>query len=252
MRHTVLPLIIALASFGSGAQEVSEVAVGAEMVVDASVRQLALGSGLQEKEIVRYQEIMDGPMGSYYRRGDANVFYVLGAESATDEEALRYARLWVAAEEKYHNKVGKMLRMYKLAALERFGEKPRMFDIAGAGSSKQPISLFKDEVFQHSPVPAPSFSLDIPPVEQRRLKLYINLNNCQECDAEVLKHVLRIKKGELGGLDIFVEDAGGNDMAIMSWAGKIGLSRDDVAARLITLNHTDGKRGGHAVPHTVK
>lgn len=183
--------------------------------------QNALELGITQEDLAKYDAIMGGPKGNFFRRGEANYFYVLGAEAKSDEEALHYARLWVRAEGRYYTNLGNMLRAYDAASIEYFGENPVMFDIIGRGNTAN-----------SNPVNAQFHSSRV-----GRVKVFIQLDDCPTCDATVLRELDKVNKGTIQGLDIYIANANGDNQAIRRWATMIKLDPDQVKQRLVTLNH---------------
>jgi integrating conjugative element protein (TIGR03759 family) len=168
---------------------------------------------------------MDGPYGKFYSRGDANWFYVLGAESKTDEEALNYARKWINSMDVYHSNVARMMKLYDIASLEKYGENPRMFDIYEPNNNQ-------------------AFNTGTASIS--RVKVYVDANECKQCDELVLDKVDEILSGKISGLDIYVLNTNKANTVIQRWAASIALPHALVKERAITLNHDDGlKKGAH-------
>ncbi|TVN03472.1 hypothetical protein FPV63_12680 [Vibrio cholerae] len=191
---------------------------------DAELRlKNALELGLTKEDLVKYDAIMNGPKGNFFRRGDANYFYVLGAESNSDQESLRYARLWIKAESRYYTNVAKMLRMYDVASLELFGENPVMFDILGRDSSENTPTKFSSS-------------------RVGRVKVFIQLTSCSSCDAMVLREMDKLNRGVISGLDIFVANTNGDNKVIRKWATMLKLEPEMVKQRVITLNHASSEQ----------
>lgn len=189
----------------------------------------AIDAGLSAEDVTRYKQIMEGPNGAYYRRGDANMFYVLGAEANTNEESMRYARLWVRSMDGYYTKLAKMIQMYSIASTEYYGENPIMFDILGRDVTSN--GPFTDSIGKVG-----------------RVKLYINANGCSECDQLVKREIGKLESALIAGIDIFVVDSNGRDQVVQNWAKNQRIPLQLVRERLITLNHDDGNQKDKTMP----
>lgn len=184
---------------------------------------------LSVDEVKRYNETMASPAGVFYKRGEANVYYVLSAEAKTEQERMKYARLWVDAEAKHYEKLGAAMKAYTKASLERFGKNPTVWD----------LSAYDDLVSNNSPlISNASQSAD------KRAKFYVNTKNCPSCAGKFAELMTQLEGGQVMGIDIYFIDASGDRNAISSWASAMKISPDIVKSKIITLNFDDGKIKG--------
>lgn len=193
---------------------------GVEVTDDYLVLQ-AKNLSLEKNDIKRYYEIMNSPRGTYYLRGEPNIFFVLASEASSEAERMRFARAWVAAEDRYYENFGKSIRAYTRASMEKYGENPKVWDLTS------PLRFPVGENQTSS-----------------RVALYIKAVGCDECDVEFNKLYNQLKAGLISGIDIYVEDAlsksADDALKIRTWATKMGMSPDTVKAKLITLNYGEG------------
>ncbi|HAS8195767.1 TPA: hypothetical protein I7682_17955 [Vibrio vulnificus] len=203
-------IVVGLFSPVSASEKTNEHELKDIKVVDSEyLKQL----NLTPKEWERYQQIMTGPMGSYYRRGTANVFYVLGAEAQNEQASLEYARRWLIANDQYAAKLSKMLKMYHAASIDHYGESPRLFDEPGT---------------------KPTFQI---PEVNKVTNLFIGLTDCATCGSEVENELKRLIAGEISGLNLYFVGVKRDEVSkIQSWAKAHKIPVDFVKQRRVTLN----------------
>lgn len=188
---------------------------------------------LSVDEVHRYNEIMASPAGVFYKRGEANIYYVLSAEAKTEQERMKYARLWVDAEAKHYEKLGAAMRSYTKASLERFGKNPVVWDLGAYDDLVSNNSTLISNASQQA---------------DKRAKLYVNTKNCPSCSSKFSELMAQLDGGQVSGIDIYFIDASGDRNAISTWASAMKISPDIVRSKIITLNFDDGKFKGKP-PH---
>lgn len=185
--------------------------------------------GLTSEDLEKYEEIMDSPIGNFYRRGDANIFYVLGAEAKTHSSKMRYARLWAKIELEYYTKLSDSLKYYQRASVELSGENPRIFDIYPPNNTKGDSS-------------SPNFQSVIKP----RVSVFLAAKNCTDCLQAASREIKKIHNGSVSGVDLYFTNSNNDD--INAWARSAKLPPGLVKSRLVTLNHTAKADADKAVP----
>lgn len=188
--------------------------------------------GLKPEDLKRYYEIINSPQGFYYKRGEANPYYVLAAEATTEKERMRFARLWVQGEEKDYEKLGKAIKAYEIARLERFGENPKVWD----------LSHTQDLIT----------SGNSPSLNTSRVLFYIRAADCSQCDIDFKKLNNQLMAGLISGIDIFFVDTDkkteDDSTKIRNWASKHNIDPSKVRNKLITLNFGD-KSMAETIPY---
>lgn len=186
------------------------------------LKQQASVLNLSFAEVKKYHEVLNSPLGHFYKRGEANIFYVLAAEAESESERMRFARLWVKAEEQYYNKLGKAMNAYTKASIERFGASPKVWNMTAYDDLVTESKLSKTK-------------------PQKRAKLYVNTKNCNKCLVQFVKLNEKLSTNILSGIDIYFLDVGSDKGAIAKWAIGRGISQALVKQKNITLNFDDGK-----------
>jgi integrating conjugative element protein (TIGR03759 family) len=208
--------------------QVNAVEVNNAVVSNIEVsEQNAKSFGLEIEELTRYSHIMRGPKGTFYRRGDTNIYRVLGSEATTREERRRYALLYRDAMHDYHNKLEEWIDVLGEVNREKFGPNPRIFNLTDtpdfqSASSAQP--LFK------------------------RMKMYVLVEGCVECERAVKVEINKINDGLLGGLDLYFVGNNVGTKEIRHWAKRNEIDVDLVSSRVVTLNHDDKQSRGNSYP----
>lgn len=208
----------------------SGVSTNGVSVVSPEISQRAVDYGLQVTEVQKYEAIMKGPRGAFYRRGDSNVYYVLGAEAETEQERRRYAQLYLDQSYQYHNRLAMWVKTFDSVSKERFGNNPRIMDVHKANPLQSQLNKGGSE---------PLF---------RRLKMYIKIDDCQRCIDEVNTELSNVNSGIVGGIDLYFVDANQDDNRIRNWAKSLKLSPQLVASKVITLNHDDFQSASRDYP----
>jgi integrating conjugative element protein (TIGR03759 family) len=167
--------------------------------------------GLDPQEFARYRELMQGPLGVYSPNLDP--LTALGIEARSSAEQRHYAEAQVRAEAR---------RVEKLLAYQR------AYDAAWNRlyPSLQPVERLSIE----DPRSGTHLS-----TADSRTAVFVK-ENCAACDA-------RVKELEANGrpFDIYFVGSRQEDARIRSWATRIGLDPAKVRARVITLNHDEGR-----------
>ncbi|HCG7136336.1 TPA: hypothetical protein NJ337_003949 [Vibrio parahaemolyticus] len=223
--------LIALSLFVSFVASASSLSTTNISSVSEEVSQKAVDFGLKVEEVQRYEAIMNGPRGAFYRRGDSNIYYVLGAEAENDQERRRYAQLYLDQSYQYYSRLSMWMKTFDAVARERFGENPRIIDIQNPSDLSSQI--------HSSGFNKPLFS---------RLKMYVKIDDCQKCIDEVNQELNNIRNGVIGGLDLYFVDANKNDNRIRKWAKSLRLSPQLVASKVVTLNHDDFQNESNDFP----
>jgi integrating conjugative element protein (TIGR03759 family) len=163
---------------------------------------------------------MDSPAGLYYKRGEANPYFVLSAEAKTEAERMKYARLWVKAEKGFLDKVGDAMRAYSKASVEEFGANPKIWDLT---SYDKLVNGFNQQTKQN----------------QSRAMLFVRSENCSDCVERFNQLNKQLAIGILSGIDVFFADAKGKADApiINKWAAAQHIDPDVVVSKKITLNY---------------
>ena len=173
--------------------------------------------GLTSADLDKYDKIMNSPMGSFYRRGDANIFYVLGAEAKSDSSKMHYARLWAKIELEYYTNVSDSLKYYDRASIELSGKNPRIFDIYPPNNNEGDSEAFSK-------------------IRKPRVNVFLNAKGCKDCLRIANREIKKIHNGSVSGVDLFF--ANSNNDEINAWARSAKLPPALVKSRLVTLNHT--------------
>ncbi len=174
---------------------------------------LAQDWGLKVEELVRYRQLMQGPLGVYSPNLDP--LTALGIEARSEEERRRYAELQVRMEGR---------RVEKLLAYERaYQEAWKQLH-----PDLRPISAAPTSGMDHSSAP-PRTKV------QGRTAVFVK-DDCAPCDQ-------RVRQLQANGqsFDIYMVGSRQDDARIRRWAGKAGVDPEKVRAGTITLNHDSGR-----------
>ncbi|QTB44309.1 TIGR03759 family integrating conjugative element protein [Burkholderia pseudomallei] len=165
--------------------------------------------GLDTAEWSRYQQLMQGPLGTYSPNLDP--LTALGIEARSDAERQHYADLQVRAEAQRVQKELIYQQVYD-AAWKRLH--PDLTPVRSLTS-----------------MPRPSASI----AHTGRLAVFVK-DDCPACDA-------RVRQLQASGtaFDIYMVGSRGDDTRIRAWAQRVGIDPIKVRARTITLNHDAGR-----------
>lgn len=224
MHRIILTVVVMLCSITSFSGSANNTQIESLKVVTGYEK-----FGISEQDIKRYQEIMASPMGAFYRRGDANILYVLTAESDNDAQRMHYARLWVAMEGEYADNISASLKAYEVASIERWGEEPRLFDIYPSHRNQISNQNFKS-------------------ISKPRVRVFVRPSNCEECISLSQRELKKFHSGTLSGVDFFFVGVEGNSALIKQWARDNKINPQLVKRRLITLNHALPKEDEKNIP----
>lgn len=218
-----LPLTVAMFSIvGMGIVQAQSSSVLQELsvnetAVNNSLRADAKAWGLNEQELDRYEQLMDGARGIWSPNLDPVT--ALGIEAETEQERRRYAELLVEIEK---------------ARVERELAFQRAYDEAWARlyPNDMPINPFlANDDGQGSVSFFPESGASV-----SRLSVHVAAEGCVSCEETI---------GQLLGsgvpMDIFVIDTDGNDNLLRSWAREQSIPVSRVQSREITLNHGQAK-----------
>jgi integrating conjugative element protein (TIGR03759 family) len=167
--------------------------------------------GLRTEEWQRYQQLMQGPLGTYSPNLDP--LTALGIEARTEQEQRRYAELQVQAESR---RVGKTLA-YQRAYDEAW---KRLYP------GMQPVNLPGANVPARSSAPNSGSS---------RLAVFVR-DGCPPCDERVKQ-----LQASNSAFDVYVVGSRQQDERIRQWAARVGIDPAKVRERSITLNHDSGR-----------
>lgn len=209
---TLLPMLLALPLSVSAAppQEV-RTAVRASTVAALSTEQAARDWGLKPEEWSRYQQLMQGPLGTYSPNLDP--LSALGIEAQSDSERQRYAALQVQAEARRVEKLLAYQRAYDAAWTRQF---PGVLPVNLTGSVS----------------PLPKVML---PAGNGRLALFVKAN-CPACNAQVQQ-----LQASGTSFDLYLVGSRQDDAQLRLWAREAAISATKVRDRSITLNHDGGR-----------
>jgi integrating conjugative element protein (TIGR03759 family) len=219
IKSTVFICLFLVCSSSSIAEEITQTKVFSENNLEVEAKR----TGLTIADLKLFNEIMESPSAFFYNRGEKNIYYILAAESNSESERMRFARLWYEAEEKYNEGLGNALRAYTQAAIEKNGRNPKIFDM----DAYDKIDI--DDVFSSKGGIA------------KRVKLYIKTKGCDECVDSFNSLKNRIEDSSLAGVDIFFVDVKTNQQQIITWAKNQLIPPELVKSKKITLNFDDGK-----------
>lgn len=221
MRSIILFIFCSCLSVTSHATQIKNDTVFTEN----SLKEQATALNISFEDVKKYHNLMNSPAGVFYKRGEANIFYVLTAEAETEAERKKFAQLWVEAEAAYYEKLGKAMNAYSLAAINKFGTNPNIWNL------KAYDDLIESNQASYSSA-------------NKRVKLYVNTQNCAACLAKFNDLNQRLSRNEIAGIDIYFSDVGRSKDAIARWAMAMKIAQKTVQQKTITLNFDDGKGKG--------
>lgn len=213
-------LILAVAAFGAVADTVSDPTIKQDVITNVKFENEAMQLGLTLEDVKKYHDVMDSPSGLYYKRGEANPYFVLSAEAKTEAERMKYARLWVKAEKGFIDKVGDAMRAYSKASVEEFGTNPKIWDLT---SYDKLVNGFNQTTQKN----------------QSRATLFIKAENCSDCVDRFQQLNNQLTVGIISGIDVYFADAKGkaDSTKINKWAAAQNISPNTVTSKKITLNY---------------
>jgi len=176
----------------------------------------AIDYGLTETELTRYYEIMQGPLGRWYRNLDPT--WVLGFASETEKERRHFAAL--AAEMEFQRVEN------ELAFNRAFSE--------AVAARTTASSMIDDALWARRKAPGITPHANAGR-ENRRWSLFVD-GGCFACDSVVQEELRSVG---LASVDIYLANMA-DDESIRRWAQRLGIDVDAVKARRITLNHDVG------------
>lgn len=218
-----LPLTVAMFSIvGMGIVQAQSSSVLQELsvnetAVNNSLRADAKAWGLNEQELDRYEQLMDGARGIWSPNLDPVT--ALGIEAETEQERRRYAELLVEVEKARVERELAFQRAYDEAWARLYPNdmpiNPFLVNEDGQGS----VSFFPESGASGTN-------------QVSRLSVHVAAEGCVGCEETI---------GQLLGsgvpMDIFVIDTDGNDNLLRSWAREQSIPVSRVQSREITLNH---------------
>ncbi|MFJ4443348.1 TIGR03759 family integrating conjugative element protein [Pseudomonas sp. NPDC089422] len=212
MKIALLSLALALPSWGSAAPtQETRSTKQASSVVPLTGERAARDWGLNPEEWSRYQQLMQGPLGTYSPTLDP--LSALGIEAQSDSERQRYAALQVQAEARRVEKLLAYQRAYDAAWKKQF---PNILPVRLIGTSS----------------PFPKVSL---PAGGGRLALFVKAA-CARCTAQAQR-----LQAEGTSFDLYLVGSRQDDALLRQWARTANISADRVRDRSITLNHDGGR-----------
>ncbi|MFG0410039.1 TIGR03759 family integrating conjugative element protein [Pseudomonas sp. FYR_11] len=208
----LLSLVFALPLSVSAAQPTeTQSTAKASAVAPLTNEQAARDWGLKDEEWSRYQQLMQGPLGTYSPNLDP--LSALGIEAQSDTERQRYAALQVQAEARRVEKLLAYQRAYDDAWKKQF---PGVLPVNLTGG----VSAF------------PKVAL---PAGSGRLALFVKAN-CPACNAQ-----LQQLQASGTSFDLYLVGSRQDDAHLRQWARAANISARSVQNRSITLNHDGGR-----------
>ena len=209
---TLLPVVLAWPlSVAASPPHETRSTEQAPAVVPLSNEQAASSWGLRPEEWGRFQQLMQGPLGTYSPNLDP--LSALGIEAQSNSERQRYAALQVQAEARRVEKLLAYQQAYDEAWKQQF---PDML----------PVNLASNA----SPLPK-----SILPKGSGRLALFVK-TNCVPCVSQVQR-----LQAEGTSFDLYLVGSGRDDARLRQWAQGADISGPKVRDRSITLNHDGGR-----------
>lgn len=210
--RTFLPALLALPlSVSAAPPQEARSDLRTSTLIPLSKEQAARDWGLKPEEWIRYQQLMQGPLGTYSPNLDP--LSALGIEAQSDSERQRYAALQVQAEARRVEKLLAYQRAYDTAWKQQFpGVLP--VNLTGAVS------------------PLPKVLL---PAGSGRVALFVKAN-CPACNAQVQQ-----LQANGTSFDLYLVGSRQNDAQLRLWAREASVSAAKVRERSITLNHDGGR-----------
>lgn len=188
----------------------------------SSLRTEAKEWGLSERELERYEQLMEGVRGIWSPNLDPVT--ALGIEAETAQERRRYAELLVEIEKARVERELAFQRAYDEAWARLYpNDMPINPFLANDDRSQGSVSFFPE-----------SGASGVNQVS--RLSVHVAAEGCVSC-GETIGQLL----GSGVPMDIFVIDTDGNDNLIRAWAREQSIPVSRVQSREITLNHGQAK-----------
>ncbi|MFJ2454020.1 TIGR03759 family integrating conjugative element protein [Pseudomonas protegens] len=169
--------------------------------------------GLTQQEYTRYQELMQGPRGSYSPGLDP--LTTLGIEAKSPDERRRYAELQVQAERRRVDKELAYQRAYD-EAFARLYPSEKVIQITSAANDRSKQALQ-------------------PALGSGRLAVFVK-DNCPACNMQVKE-----MQAQQQVFDLYFVGSQNDDEKIRNWAILAGIDPSRVRSRQITLNHDQGR-----------
>jgi len=210
--RVLLTMALALPLPVSAAQPVeSRSTAKASTIAPLTNEQAARNWGIKPEEWSRYQQLMQGPLGTYSPNLDP--LSALGIEAQSDSEQQRYAALQVQAEARRVEKLLAYQRAYDAAWKQQF---PGVLPVnLSGGTSPQPKVLL--------------------PAGSGRLALFVK-PNCTACNAQGQQ-----LQASGASFDLYLVGSRQDDAQLRLWAREAAISAAKVRDRSITLNHDGGR-----------
>lgn len=190
----------------------------ASTLAPLSPLQRAQAWDLKPEEWSRYQQLMQGPLGTYSPNLDP--LTALGIEAQSAAERQRYAALQVQAEARRVEKLLAYQRAYDAAWQQQFPDLQPV-NLASTASAMPKVSL---------------------PAGNGRLALFVK-TNCASCNAKA-----QTLQSSGTAFDLYLVGSDQDDAQLRQWARQANLSPLKVRARRITLNHDSGRWQSLGVP----
>lgn len=191
-------------------QKIQSVQVDADQKLKTQVQKRQQGAqewGLSSDEYARFEALMKGRRG--IQSPGLDPLTALGIEARTDAERQRLAEKWVQQE---------FARTEKELAFQRAVDDAwkRLYGNTLPVNLGSPAGIAQDT--------------------QGRLALFVQIENCTQCDARLVA-ILAEKRP----VDIYVLGTKGNDDRLREWAKQKKIPVERVRSREITLNHDAGR-----------
>ena len=168
---------------------------------------------LQPEDWVKYKRIMEGPRGIWSPGLDP--ITALGVEATNPEERLRMARIWMKIESQRAEKELAFEVARQLAGQEMHGNKKLVEDDAWVRAWEEKQKKVRKQVL-----------------------LFVDQSCREECKELITDVKASVKHN--ARLDIFFA-AGATNQDLQEWAIFMGIEKEEVMKRQITLNHNQGK-----------
>jgi len=203
-------------SWAEGSDDAETAVSETDYRMSETLRSEAREWGLDERDLERYESLMEGVRGIW--SPDLDPVTVLGVEARTDEERRRYAEILVEMERRRVERELAFQRAYDDAWERLYPEAMPVtpFLMNGDGAARESI-LSEAGVTSSS---------------NERLTVHVAAQGCDRCD-DAIDELL----ASGSPMDIFVIDSDDDDQVIRTWARENAIPPDRVQAREITLNH---------------
>ena len=179
---------------------------------------LAKEWGLNFTEWRRYEAILQGPKGLWYKKLDPT--HVLGLDAKTEAERYKYARLQAEIEFKRVSAELEFQEAFRKAHAELYPELP----------------LIDESKFDQSPLQK---MLSGGQGQVRGRAIYFVDMACVDCKQTIQKLVSKVGTEWLAGIDFYFPKSQ-SKKDVFQWAKKNNISAASVNSRLITLNLDNG------------